>query len=132
MLLHDHVPAYITWDQYLANQRQLLQNQRPLDNQRRHGRRFGTARWPRILWPLRPQDACQLPTDQARPLLLLASGAVCPNRRRLQRDSRPTVDDLVSRQVLQAITPAGIELSLSAIEHTSQNGSSRHSSCGRT
>ena len=28
VLLHDHVPAYITWDQYLANQRQLLQNLR--------------------------------------------------------------------------------------------------------
>ncbi len=28
VLLHDRVPAYITWDQYLANQQQLLQNQR--------------------------------------------------------------------------------------------------------
>ena len=26
VLLHDRVPAYITWDQYLTNQRQLLEN----------------------------------------------------------------------------------------------------------
>jgi hypothetical protein len=28
VLLHDRVPAYITWDRYLSNQRQLLENRR--------------------------------------------------------------------------------------------------------
>jgi DNA invertase Pin-like site-specific DNA recombinase len=120
VLLHDRAPAYITWEQYLANQRQLLQNQRRPATKGaaggglallsglvycgRCGRKmyvsYQTIKLGRYCCSRAARFA---PTDD------VCSGI--PARR---------VDDLVSRQVLQALSPAGIELSLSAIEHTSQ------------
>ena len=78
-------PAYITWDQYLANQRHFLQNQRRPATKSAPAGGSAAPRRPGVLRPLRAQDVCQLSIDQARPLLLFANGAACANRRGVQR-----------------------------------------------
>ena len=120
VLFHNHAPAYITWERYLANQRQLLQNQRRPTTKGalgggsallaglvycgRCGRKmYVSYRTTKLGRYCCSRAARFVPTDD-----------VCgglPARR---------IDELVCRQILQALTPAGIELSLSAIEHTSQ------------
>lgn len=120
VLLHDHVPAYITWEQYLANQRQLLQNRRRPATKGTPG--GGSALLPGLVYcgrcgrkmyvsyqTIKLGRYCCSRAARFAPTDDVCSGL--PARR---------VDELVSRQVLQALSPAGIELSLSAIEHTSQ------------
>ena len=117
--LHDRVPAYITWEQYLANQRQLLQNlRRPAPKARLAAARRCWA--VSLLWALRPQDACHLSIDPPRPLQLLAAACFDPTEEVCGGLPARGLDELVAQQVLQALTPAAIELSLSAIEHTSE------------
>src|SRR5271166_4412370 len=119
VLLHDRVPAYITWDQYLANQRQLWENQRRPATKGTPG--GGSA----LLTGLVSCGRC------GRKMYVsyqsIRHGRYCCSRPRFEPTDEVcsglparSLDELVSRQVLQALSPAAIELSLSAIEHTSQ------------
>ena len=120
VLLHDRAPAYITWDQYQANQRQLHQNRRRPTTKGAPG--GGSALLAGLVYCGRC-DRKMYVSYQSMPL-----GRYCCSRaaRFAPTDdvcsglAARKVDDLVSRQVLQALSPAGIELSLSAIEHTSR------------
>lgn len=120
VLLHDRAPAYITWEQYLANQRQLLQNQRRPATKGTPG--GGSALLAGLVYcgrcgrkmyvnyrTIKLGRYCCSRTARFAPTDDVCSGL----------PARP-VDELVSRQILRALSPAGIELSLSAIEHTSQ------------
>ena len=115
VLLPGRLPAYISWDQYLANQERLRQNRSLHDAQ-------GVAK----------RGAALLPG-------LVVCGR-CGHRlsTRYKRDKRPsyycgdywrlaleepcghiaaaTLDELVAREVLRALEPAALELSLRAIE----------------
>jgi DNA invertase Pin-like site-specific DNA recombinase len=113
VLQQDRIPAYITWDRYLANQQRLLQNQ------------------------ARPDSPGVPRTGKALLTSLLVCGA-CGRRMYASYRSKSTayygcmrqknegsdccgleagaVDDLVAQQVLLALEPATMALSLKAIE----------------
>jgi len=125
VLQQDRLPAYITWERYLANQQRLLQN----------GPRTGSPGVPR--------------TGKALLTSLLVCGA-CGRRMYASYRSKSTayygcmrrknegstccgleagaVDDLVAQQVLRALEPATLELSLKAIQdvHKERDRLHRH------
>ena len=125
VLQQDRLPAYITWERYLANQQRLLQN----------GPRTGAPGVPR--------------SGKALLTSLLVCGA-CGRRMYASYRSKSTayygcmrrknegstccgleagaVDDLVAQQVLRALEPATLELSLKAIQdvHKERNRLHRH------
>ena len=53
VLIQQHLPAYITWEQYLKNQERLKQNQSGPDTRGRTSRRCGTAGGGLSLWHVR-------------------------------------------------------------------------------
>jgi len=119
VLLHDRAPAYVTWDQYVANRRQLLENQRRPATKGPAG--GGSALLAGLVYCGRCGRKMYVSYQTIR------KSRYCCSRVRFEETDEvcsglPAVglDELVSRQVLQALSPAGIELSMSAIEHTSQ------------
>jgi len=119
VLLHDRVPAYITWDQYLANQRQLLENQRRPATKGTPG--GGSALLAGLVYCGRCGRRIHVDYHSVR------HGRYSCRRPRFEPTdsvcgglSARSLDGLVSELVLQAISPAAIELSLGAIEHTSE------------
>lgn len=115
VLIRDHLPAYITWDRFCANQERLAANRARyeapgaprqgtalLGGLLRCGRcgrrmlvRYGGANH-------RPWYGCvRGATDYAEPLCQSLSGAV--------------LDDLAARRILAAVQPAALEASLAAV-----------------
>jgi DNA invertase Pin-like site-specific DNA recombinase len=123
VLQRDRLPAYITWERYQANEQRLLQN----------SVRRGS--------PGAPRTGCALLTS------LLVCGA-CGRRMYASYRSKSTayygcmrrknegstccgleagvVDDLVAQQVLRALEPATLELSLKAIQDVHQERERLH------
>jgi DNA invertase Pin-like site-specific DNA recombinase len=114
VLLRDRLPAYISWEQYEANQRQLR------DNSPKFGR--GT-----------PRDGCSLLgglvvcgrcghrmgiayADRARPRLVCDGARNHTGTAQCQALTAQPVEALVARQVLIALEPAALELSLAAAD----------------
>jgi DNA invertase Pin-like site-specific DNA recombinase len=119
VLLHDRVPAYITWDEYLANQRQLLENQRRPKTKGTAG--GGVALLGGLVYCARCGRKMHVGYQSIR------LGRYSCSRQRIEVEDEVCgglpargVDELVTQQVLQALSPVAIELSLRAIEHTSQ------------
>jgi len=119
VLLHDRAPAYITWDRYLANQRQLLENQRRPATKGTPG--GGSALLAGLLFCGRCGRKMQVDYQK------IGYGRYSCSRQRLDPTDEVCgglpargLDEQVTRQILQALEPAAIELSLCAIEHTSQ------------
>jgi DNA invertase Pin-like site-specific DNA recombinase len=115
VVLHDRLPAYITYERYLLNQERLHQNRARFDapGVPRHGTALLTGlvycgncgtrvrvRYPRSA---RPRYDCN------RHLRLGLE-------RNCHSLETAVIDDLVSQQVLQAVQPAALELSLRACE----------------
>ena len=115
VLLRDRLPAYITWDRYLANLQRLEQN-RSLHDSRGVPRR-GEALLPGLVVCGRcgHHMTTRYKADK-RP------GYHCGEYWRLALDepcgciAAATLDDLVAREVLRALEPAALDLSLRAIE----------------
>jgi DNA invertase Pin-like site-specific DNA recombinase len=118
VLQRDRLPAYITWERYLANQRRLEQNRyRP-----------GTPGAPRagvaLLAGVLTCGTCGRRMHagyrtKARPYYECKA-------RKLEGTSccglgAAAIDDLVARQVLRALEPAALELSLRAIENVNRD-----------
>jgi DNA invertase Pin-like site-specific DNA recombinase len=119
VLLHDRVPAYITWDEYSANQRQMLENQRRPATKGTPG--GGSALLAGLVYCGRCGRKMHVSYQSVH------QGRYCCSRVRFDPTDEVcsglparSLDDFVAGQVLEALSPAGIELSLSAIEHTSQ------------
>jgi hypothetical protein len=119
VLLHDRAPAYISWEQYQANQRQLREN---LNRPETKGvPRGGPALLAGVLFCGRCGRKMQVDYQSA-----VYGRYACPRRRIATTDAvcgglpAAGLDELVTRQVLQALSPAALELSLCAVEHTSQ------------
>ncbi len=123
VLQRDRLPAYITWERYLANQRRLEQNRyRP-----------GTPGAPRagvaLLAGVLTCGACGRRMHagyrtKARPYYECKA-------RKLEGTSccglgAAAIDDLVARQVLRALEPAALELSLKAIENVNRDRDRLH------
>jgi DNA invertase Pin-like site-specific DNA recombinase len=112
----DALPAFITWEQYLDNQQRLTQNRAGFES---HGvARDGPALLSGLVacaccgWRMYThyRDRPHLPRYQCKhndPVLVKQR---CPSL------AARVVDDLVSRQVLQALAPAAVELSLKAAD----------------
>jgi DNA invertase Pin-like site-specific DNA recombinase len=125
VLLRDRLPAYLSWDQYLANQERLKQN-RSLPETVGVPKR-GEA----LLQGLVVCGKCghRMSTRykaRQRP------GYFCNEfwRSDLQeccgRITASTLDDLVARELLRALEPAALELSLRAIENVEQERKRLH------
>jgi DNA invertase Pin-like site-specific DNA recombinase len=115
VLKRDHLPAYISWEQYLANLRRLAENASRFRS--RGAVRQGEA----LLGGLVTCQRCGL-----RMMVVYSDDGnqgryVCRTRDGItglacQSVQAKMVDRLVTNQVLQAIQPAGLELSLAAAE----------------
>ena len=115
VLIRDRLPAYITWDRYLANLQRLEQN-RSL-----HDARGVTRRGEALLPGLVVCGKCgrhmttRYKTDKK-------PSYYCGEYGRLALDepcgyiAAAAADDLVAREVLRALEPAALDLSLRAIE----------------
>jgi DNA invertase Pin-like site-specific DNA recombinase len=123
VLKRDRLPAYITWERYLANQQRLLENRS---------------------WP----DAPGVPRAGAALLPGLLVCGACGRRmhagyrtkakpyyecmrRKLEGSAccglgAAAVDELVSQQVLRALEPAALELSLQALQNIHQERERLH------
>jgi DNA invertase Pin-like site-specific DNA recombinase len=116
VLLLDRLPAYITWDRYLANQERLKQN-RSLHDTRGVPKR-GEALLPGLVvcgkcghhMMTRYRDD-QKPSYYCGEYSRLALDEPCG------RIAAATLDDLIASEVLRALEPAALELSLRAIEN---------------
>jgi DNA invertase Pin-like site-specific DNA recombinase len=113
VLRRDHLPAYITWDQYLANRERLRQNVAHWDTQ--GAPRQGAA----LLGGLVYCDHCGFRMQISYPEARRGLYSCCrPDRSdepgRCPSLSARTLDALVSRQVLRALEPAALEVSLQA------------------
>jgi hypothetical protein len=123
VLKRDRFPAYITWERYLANQQRLLDNRS---------------------WP----EAPGVPRAGAALLSGLLVCGACGRRmhagyrtkakpyyecmrRKLEGSTcaglgAAAVDDLVAQQVLRALTPAALELSIQAMQNIHQERARLH------
>jgi DNA invertase Pin-like site-specific DNA recombinase len=125
VLLPDRLPAYISWDQYLANLERLSQN-RSLHNTSGVAKR-GTALLPGLVvcGKCGHHLSTRYKTDK-RP------SYYCGDYWRLDLEepcghmAAATLDDLVAREVLRALEPAALELNLRAIENVEQERQRLH------
>jgi DNA invertase Pin-like site-specific DNA recombinase len=113
VLKHDHLPAYITWEKYLANQRRLQENcnQPNSSGVPRQGAALlsgllmcgtcGRRMRPSYGQKANPAYGCNWHLMEARILTCSSMKA-------------SVIDDLVTQQVLRALEPAALELSLQA------------------
>src|SRR5712691_1368228 len=123
VLQRDRLPAYITWERYLANQQQLRANRSWPDGP--GVPRAGAALLPGLL----VCGACDRRMHagyrtKAKPYYECM-------RRKLEGSSccglgAAAVDDLVSQQLLRALEPAALELSLQALQNIHQERERLH------
>lgn len=117
VLIQGRLPAYISWEQYLENQEQLRQN-RALKGSRGAPRRgeallaglIGCGKCGHRMNTRYPGD--KKPCYQCNEFYTKAGELTEP----CGRIAAATLDDLVAREVLRALEPAALELSLRAIE----------------
>jgi DNA invertase Pin-like site-specific DNA recombinase len=114
VLLKDRLPAYISWERYQKNQERLRQNQRGEQTRGVPGPGpallagliacGGCGRCLKVAYPHRkgPQYVCVKHLLEAREQTCFGLGS-------------REIDDLVTQQVLRALEPAGIDLSLRAL-----------------
>ena len=129
VLIRDRLAAYITWEQYLTNQEQLRQNRA------RKGSRGAPRRGEALLAGLIVCGKCghhmntRYPGDK-KPCYQcneFYTKAVAELTEPCGRIAAATLDDLVTREVLRALEPAALELSLRAIEDAERDRNHLHS-----
>jgi DNA invertase Pin-like site-specific DNA recombinase len=125
VLLRGRLPAYISWDQYLANQERLKQN-RSLRESRGAPKR-GAA----VLQGLVACGKCgrRMSTrykTRQRPAYFCNEYWRSDLQECCGRITAATLDDLVVKELLRALEPAALELSLRAIENVEQERKRLH------
>ncbi len=120
VLRTDELPAYITWDRFLANQERLQQN--CSRSSAKGSPRKGDALLSGLLFCRRcgARLAVGYSGAQNRPRYKCLRGYQSYGLEKCQSLSAAPLDDLVSRQILHVLTPATVELSLQAVEQTKQ------------
>ena len=116
VLIHDRYPAYISWEQYQRNQEKLREN---CSRKKQPGRpRQGSALLGGIVFcghcgrKLHPQYATGAkPGYHCNRHLTMAVAHACQGVIQCA-----VLDEIVAQQVLEAIQPAGVELSLTVLE----------------
>ncbi len=128
VLIQGRLPAYISWDQFLANQEQLKQNVA------RKGSRGAPKRGEALLSGLVVCGKCgyhmstrypgdKKPSYQCHEFYLQTLEELPDPCGRI---AAATLDDLVAGEVLRALEPAALELSLRAIENVEQERQRLH------
>jgi DNA invertase Pin-like site-specific DNA recombinase len=116
----DHAPAYIAWEQYERNQAQLAANRARTESRGpvRSGRALlaGLVRGERC----GPRMMVRYEGTRAGPAYVCARHANNYGAPHCQQVPAPPVDAFVSQQVLAALEPAALELSLTATERLEQ------------
>jgi DNA invertase Pin-like site-specific DNA recombinase len=125
VLLHDRLPAYISWEQYLANQERLKQN-RSL-HETRGAPKCGAA----LLQGLVVCSKCghRMSTRykaRQRPAYFCNEYWRSDLQECCGRITAATLDEVVVQEVLRALEPAALELSLRAIENVEQERQRLH------
>jgi DNA invertase Pin-like site-specific DNA recombinase len=125
VLIRDRLPAYITWDQYLANQERLKQN-RSL-----HETRGVAKRGAALLSGLVVCGKCHrhLSTHYSadkKPSYICNEFWREASEEPCGRIAASPVDQLVADEVLRALKPAALELSLRTIENVEQERQRLH------
>jgi hypothetical protein len=120
VLQTDKLPAYITWQRFLANQERLQQN--CSRSSAKGSPRKGDALLSGLLFCHRcgARLAVGYSGAQNRPRYKCLRGYRSYGLDKCQSLSAAPLDDLVSRQILHVLTPATVELSLQAVEQTKQ------------
>jgi transposase-like protein len=114
VLLHDRLPAYISWDRYLANQERLRQNRSLPDTTGVPKRGEALLQGLVVCGKCNHHMATRYPSDK-RPSYYCGENARSPLDEYCGHISAATLDDLVAREVLRALEPATLDLSLRAI-----------------
>ena len=115
VLIPDRVPAYITWDRYLANQQHLADNRR-MQMRGERPQWGGPVKRVAAPWPLRVPNAGALLRGQEPTLVRLHTGSVHVDAEPICRStSAAVIDELVAEQILLAVAPAALEVSLAAV-----------------
>lgn len=120
VLIHDRLPAYITWEQYLANNVRILQN-RPHPNTLgapREGRTLlgGLVRCGRCGWRMRVHRH----TVSGAGRYHCSSQQKENDHTQCQSVQTGILDELVSRQLLKAVESSALELSMKAADDIEQ------------
>ncbi len=120
VLRKDELPAYITWERFLANQERLQQNRARFAS--KGAPRKGAALLGGLLFCRR--CGCRLAVGysgaQSRPRYRCLRGYRQYGLEKCQSLSAGPLDDFISGQILHVLKPATVELSLQALEETKQ------------
>ena len=114
VLIQNRLPAYISWDQYLANQEQLKQNRSLRDTRGVPKRGDALLSGLVVCGKCGHHKATRYKADK-RPSYYCGEYWRLALNEPCGHISAATLDDLVAREVLCALEPAALELSLRAI-----------------
>jgi DNA invertase Pin-like site-specific DNA recombinase len=115
VLLRDHLPAYISWERFCANQERLAANRA------RHEAAGAPRRGAALLGGLLRCGRCgrrmlvRYGGPKSRPGYGCSRGAADYAEPLCQSLSGPVLDELVARRILAAVEPAALEASLAAV-----------------
>ena len=114
VLIQGRMPAYIGWEQYLANQRRISEN-RSFPSSQGASRRQGIAqRADRLRWLRAAHERGLLSREDKEAALLVRRTYHEERERPCFGLKAPPVDELVAQQLLGALEPAAVDLSLQA------------------
>jgi hypothetical protein len=125
VLRQDRLPAYISWDRYLANLERLRQNRSHRDNQGVPRRGDALLAGLVVCGKCGRRMATRYKSDTRR-------SYICNEHWRQALDescghiTAKVLDDLVAREVLRALEPAALGVSLRAIENVEQERKRLH------
>ena len=125
VLLRDRLPAYISWDQYLANQERLKQNRSLHDAQGAPKRGAALLQGLVVCGKCGHRMSTRYKTRQ-RPAYFCNEYWRSDLQECCGRITAATVDDLVVKELLRALEPAALELSLRAVENLEQERKRLH------
>jgi DNA invertase Pin-like site-specific DNA recombinase len=123
VLLKDHHPAYLSWEQYQQNVAQLQSNQNRAD-ERGHARQgVGLLSGLLVCGRCGRRMSVQYHNGQDSPRYICGREKMDYGGKFCQYLSGSCLDDYIVEQVLQALEPAVLELSLAAAIHLEQDRS---------
>jgi DNA invertase Pin-like site-specific DNA recombinase len=125
VLLRDRLPAYISWDQFLANQERLKQNRALPDTQGAPKRGAALLQGVVVCGKCGHRMSTRYKTDQ-QPSYYCNEYWRSALQEPCSRITASALDELVVRELFRALEPAALELSLRAIENVEQERQRLH------
>jgi DNA invertase Pin-like site-specific DNA recombinase len=115
VLIQDHLPAYISWDRYLANRRRLVENQARCAS--KGSPRRGAALLSGLLICGRCGQRMTVTYGRRdRPAYYCGRQAMNYGGPQCQRTVAAPLDEVIGREVLRVVEPASLELALQAAD----------------